>query len=70
MSEKCLKKRKYDSKYKSEWASGFAGVVKEMRAKCTVCITEFSIVHGGKHNIKKHCNSTLQLAKYIQPQGL
>ena len=24
-SEKCLKKRKYDSKYKSEWASEFAG---------------------------------------------
>ena len=27
-SEKCLKKRKYDSKYKSEWASEFAEVVK------------------------------------------
>ena len=72
-SEKCLKKKKYDSKYKSEWASEFAGVVKgseETRAKCTFCITGFSIVHGGKHDIKKHCNSTLQLAKYIQPQGL
>ena len=37
-SEKCLKKRKYDSKYKSEWASEFAGVVKgseETRSKCT-----------------------------------
>ena len=44
-SEKCLKKRKYDSKYKSGWASEFAGVVKgseETRAKCTFCITEFS----------------------------
>ena len=31
MSEKfetCLKKRKYDSKYKSEWASEFAEVIK------------------------------------------
>ena len=27
-SEKCLKKRTYDSKYKSEWASEFAEVVK------------------------------------------
>ena len=27
-SEKCLKKRKYNSKYKSEWASEFAEVVK------------------------------------------
>ena len=47
-SEKCLKKRKYDPKYKSEWASEFAGVVKgseETRAKCTFYITEFSIVH-------------------------
>ena len=26
--EKCLKKRKYNSKYKCEWASGFAEVVK------------------------------------------
>ena len=72
-SEKCLKKRKYDSKYKSEWASEFAGVVKgseESRAKYTFCIMEFSVVHGGKNDIKKHCNSTLQLAKYIQPQGL
>ena len=37
-SEKCLKKRKYDSKYKSGWASEFAGVVKgseETMAKCT-----------------------------------
>ena len=37
--EKCLKKRKYyDSKYKCEWASEFAGVVKgseETRVKCT-----------------------------------
>ena len=64
-SEKCLKKWKYDSKYKSEWASEFTGVVKgseETRAKCTFCITEFSIVHGGKHDIIKyiatrHCNS-------------
>ena len=63
-SEKCLKKRKYDSKYNSEWASEFAGVVKgseETRAKCTFCITEFSIVHGGKHDIKRHCNSTSHL---------
>ena len=62
-SEMCLKKRKYDSKYKTEWASEFAGVVKgseETRAKCTFCITEFSIVHGGKHDIKRHCNSTSQ----------
>ena len=27
-SEKFLKKRNYDSKYKSKWASEFAGVVK------------------------------------------
>ena len=27
-SEKCLKKRKYDSKYMSEWASEFVEVVK------------------------------------------
>ena len=27
-SEKCLKRRTYDSKYKSEWASEFAEVVK------------------------------------------
>ena len=33
-------------------------------AKCTFCITEFSIVHGGKHDIKRN---KLQ-AKYIQPQ--
>ena len=64
--KKCLTKRKYDSKYKSEWASEFAGVVKgseETRAKCTFCITEFSIVHGGKHDIKtkRHCNSTSHL---------
>ena len=60
-SEKCLKKSKYDSKYKSEWASEFAGVVKgseETRANCTFCIMEFSIVHGRKHDIKRHCNST------------
>ena len=77
-SKKCLKKRKYDSKYKSEWAPEFAGVVKgseETRVKCTFCMTELSIVHRGKNDIKKkHCNSTLplalQLAKYIQPQGL
>ena len=59
-----MKKRKYVSKYKSEWASEFAGVVKgseETRAKCTFCITEFSIVHGGKHDIKRHCNSTSHL---------
>ena len=64
-SEKCLKKRKYDSKYKSEWAFEFAGVVKwseETRAKYTFCITEFSIEHGGKHDIK-----TLQLD--FTPQG-
>ena len=65
-SEKCLKKRNHDSKYKSEWASEIAGVVKgseETRAKCTFCITEFSIVHGGKHdiNFKRHCNSTSHL---------
>ena len=49
-SEKCLKKKKYDSKYKREWASEFAGVLQgsnETRAKCTFCLTEFSIVHGG-----------------------
>ena len=27
-SEKCLKKRKYDSMYKSEWTSGFAEIIK------------------------------------------
>ena len=32
-SEKCLKKRKYDSKYKSEWASEFAGVVRKAGSK-------------------------------------
>ena len=32
-SEKCLKKRKYDSKYKSEWASEFAGVVRKAVSK-------------------------------------
>ena len=60
-SEKCLKKSKYDSKYKSEWASEFAGVVKgseETRAKYTFYIMEFSIVIEGKHDIKRHCNST------------
>ena len=42
----------HDSKYKSEWASEFAAVVKgseETKATCTFCIMEFSIVHGGKH---------------------
>ena len=32
-SEKCLKKRKYDFKYKSEWASEFAGVVRKAVSK-------------------------------------
>ena len=56
--------RKCYSKYKIEWASEFAGDVKgseETRAKYTFCITEFSIVHGGKHDIKRHCNSTSHL---------
>ena len=32
-SEKCLKKRKYDSEYKSEWTSEFAEVVKGLRRR-------------------------------------
>ena len=73
-SEKCLKKTKYDSKYKSEWASEFAGVVKgseETRAKFTFYITEFSIVHGGKHGIKRHYNSTshLKAVEYSRKNG-
>ena len=41
-SLKCLEKRIYDSKYKSEWASGVVKGSEETRAKCTFCITEFS----------------------------
>ena len=62
------KKRKYESKYKSEWASEFTGLAKgsdETKARCTFCVSEFSIAHGGKNEADMDVDSTFANGLWI-----
>ena len=52
------KKTKYKSKFQSEWEKEFAGITTYSqdchRAYCRYCQTNFSVAHGGRHDVVKH----------------
>ena len=52
------KKTKYKSKFHPEWEKEFAGITAYRqdcrRAHCSYCQTNFSVAHGGRHDVVKH----------------
>ena len=52
------KKTKYKSKFQPEWEKEFAGITAYSqdchRAYCRYCQTNFSVAHGGRHDVVKH----------------
>ena len=52
------KKQKYKSKFQAEWEKEFVGInvysQDQHRAFCNYCDTNFSVAHGGRHDVVKH----------------
>jgi hypothetical protein len=51
------KKAQWSQKYKEDYSSKYAFISKSdkgnLYAKCTVCLADFNISHGGENDIKK-----------------
>ena len=51
-------KKQWDQKFKPEYKERFPFVIKSDRddftARCTICMSDFSIAHGGENDITKH----------------
>ena len=57
------KKQKYKSKFQAEWEKEFAGIgpfsKDQHRAYCNYCNTNFSVAHGGRHDVVKHIGTPM-----------
>ena len=66
------KPRHTESKWQVSWSKYHLKPSKKgaMFVHCTVCNCDFSVVGGGVHEVKRHCNSAkhTQLIKYIETQ--
>ena len=55
------KRKKYSCKYNKDWSSEFTWVSSSYKgpdfANCTVCLLHFSVIHGGKNDVKKHAGT-------------
>ena len=62
------KKTKYKSKFHPEWEKEFAGITAYRqdchRVHCSYCQTNFSIAHGGRHDVVKHVGTPTHTRAY------
>ena len=62
------KKTKYKSKFHPEWEKEFAGITAYRqdchRVHCSYCQTNFSVAHGGRHDVVKHVGTPTHTRAY------
>lgn len=52
--------KRYPSVFKREWILKYSWVTKgrtNHHCRCTSCNSEFSVAHGGEHDVRKHMNT-------------